>query len=579
MVDGGQAGEFDRVDAATVDDDTWPLRPWIMAVGLGIAGFAFAHLVIMDDDSAGTIPIWRQVAATFVFVTGLVAVLVLQHRRWPWAVCFAIGCGAILSAIGWSSLHYDTQRPDISGWPFLAAAFAVLIASPLFQTVRDEGRWRFPYARLHRHAWTDAVIGAAALAFVGVTSLVTYLLSTLLHLIEIDFVRDALEKGWFNWMLAGTAFGAAAGLMRERDRLLAMLLNVVLVVLSVLAPIFAGGLALFLVALPFTGLEPLWATESATPILLLCAIGAMLFVNAVIGTDTEDAARSRILNGAAIVLSITILPLAVIAAVSMAKRIAQHGWTPERLWGAVAVLVALAYGVAYLWALVRGRRSFAAAVRPFNTRLAIATCALALLLAMPFVDFGAISTRSQVARLESGRVEPDAFDYWVLKEDFGPAGRRALAALRKSPDRAIADAARESAWHNNRWDARNATEARGNRAAVDRNLRLSDGSAPPPALIVAISRNDEMCVDFACVAVPLAVDRYAVVGKSNEQGPVRRTIVDLVRKPDGPWAREDPECCADTTVLSLRPGARVEVRPITRRQIFVDGEPVGESFE
>jgi hypothetical protein len=55
----------------------------------------------------------------------------------------------------------------------------VLIAAPLFQTIRDEGGWRFPYARLHRHAWTDAVIGAASLAFTGITFLLAWLIAVL----------------------------------------------------------------------------------------------------------------------------------------------------------------------------------------------------------------------------------------------------------------------------------------------------------------------------------------------------------------------------------------------------------------
>ncbi|NCP11177.1 MAG: DUF4153 domain-containing protein, partial [Sphingomonadales bacterium] len=388
-----------------LSETAWPQRPWVMAALLGVMGLAFGLIVDREGSSyADPVPIWRQLAATFLFVTGIAAALVTHKRRWVWAVVFAVAAGLILVGVGWSTMHYNIVRPSLFEWPFLAAIFAALIAAPLFQTVRDEGAWRFPYRTLHLHAWTDAVIGAAGLAFVGLSFLVTLLLGELLHLIGIDFIQDALRESWFGWALAGTAFGAATGILRESDRLLATLLKVVLVVLSILAPIFAAGLALFLVALPFTGLEPLWETDSATPILLSCAVGAVLFVNAVIGNGREERSPSRILQGAALVLAITILPLAVLAAISMAQRIGQYGWTPERLWGAVAVLVGLVYGAAYLWSVVRARIDFDDPLRPLNTRLAIATCALALVLAMPFIDFGAISTRSQVARLDAGKV-------------------------------------------------------------------------------------------------------------------------------------------------------------------------------
>ena len=46
-----------------------------------------------------------------------------------------------------------------------------------FQAVRDEGQWRFDYPRVYGHAWTDAVIGAASLAFVGVTFLLAFLIA------------------------------------------------------------------------------------------------------------------------------------------------------------------------------------------------------------------------------------------------------------------------------------------------------------------------------------------------------------------------------------------------------------------
>src|SRR3546814_13380753 len=78
-----------------------------------------------------------------------------------------------------------------------------------------------PYGRLHSYAWTDAVIGAAALAFVCVTFLLVVLIGEMFHLIGIDLIRDLLNGEWFGWMLAGAAFGGAVGLLRERDRLVA----------------------------------------------------------------------------------------------------------------------------------------------------------------------------------------------------------------------------------------------------------------------------------------------------------------------------------------------------------------------
>ena len=160
----------------------------------------------------------------------------------------------MIALVGWFTARYN-QQADIFELPFLSGLFAVLLAAPLFQTVRDEGAWRFPYARLHRHAWTDAVIGAAASLFTGITFLLAWLIASLFDLIGIDPIKDLLQEDWFGWMLAGFAFGGAVGLLRERDALVATLQRLVMVVLSVLAPVLAVALTAFLLSLPFTGLR------------------------------------------------------------------------------------------------------------------------------------------------------------------------------------------------------------------------------------------------------------------------------------------------------------------------------------
>ena len=57
-------------------------------------------------------------------------------------------------------------------------------------------------------------------------------------------IKDLLQEEWFGWMLAGFAFGGAAGMLRERDSLVGTLQRLVMVVLAVLAPVFAAALAL-----------------------------------------------------------------------------------------------------------------------------------------------------------------------------------------------------------------------------------------------------------------------------------------------------------------------------------------------
>ncbi len=54
---------------------------------------------------------------------------------------------------------------------------------------------------------------------------------------------------------------------------------------------------------------------------------------------------------------------------------------------------------------------------------------MALFLALPILDFGAISARSQLARLESGKIKAEEFDWTAMAFDFGPEGRERLAEI------------------------------------------------------------------------------------------------------------------------------------------------------
>ena len=163
--------------------------------------------------------------------------------------------------------------------------------------------------------------------------------------------------------------------------------------------------------------------------LLLSGAGAILLVNAVIGDGRDERSANIWLRRAALLLLLCILPLAVLAALSMGERIGQYGWTPERIWGVVAVGIAIAYGAAAWWAVYKGRKDFDEPLRPLQTKLAIGLCGLALFLALPILDFGAISARSQLARLDCGQGTAEEFDWRAMAFDFGPEGRERLAAI------------------------------------------------------------------------------------------------------------------------------------------------------
>jgi hypothetical protein len=554
----------DRVDHAP-----WPERALILAALGAVSGVLFHQLTDGGASDANT-PF-----VTFLAVFGAALAFSLERLRWQWSVLFATGGALVAGLVAWWNGQPDNWSAD-DGWQFVAALTAVAVAVPLFQAARDEGRLRFVPAAVHAHAWTNIILWGAACAFVGVTMLLTLLLSELFGLIGVHFLRDLLRDGWFAPTLACAAFGGAVGLLRDRDVVTSILQRVGRTILSVLAPVLAAGLVFFVLALPLTGLDALWEqTKETTPIVLACMFGALILTNAVAGNSAEEEAQAPVLRWSAMALAATMVPLAAVAALSTGQRIAQHGFTPDRLWAAVFVAVAAAVALGYAWALLRGRFAWPAPLRQTNVRLAAGICLLALFLSLPIVSFGALSARDQVARLESGKIAPDKFDWAALRYDFGPAGRKALERLSAAgPYKAFAAKALQS---RDRWALREPEVAA---PPLPPQVRVDGGVAVPLDLMAAVadSRRCGSERDRCRLAIVSPAQAVLVSGGCDDC-PSHALLFE--RRSDGRWATLGGTAPEGQVELNprLTSSGRIEVREVTKRQVFIDGKPAGAFFD
>jgi len=592
-----------------IEPPAWPARAWLL-MGLGGAfGIAFHFLVRGELEWSRTEDPLRNAAAAFVAVSGIVFAFSLERARWTWSAGFAALGGLVVAGITfWNGTPSGWGSDEI--WHFAACLLAVAIAVPLFQVLRDEGRLRLPVRPVHAYIWSNLIVGAAAAAFVLVTFLLAFLLSELFKLIGLHLLADLLGKGSFPWMLGCAALGAALGILRDRDRMLDTLQRVARAVLSFLAPILAAGLVLFVLALPFTGLAPLWEqTKNTTPIVLACLAGAVILANAAIGIGPGEEPEWRPLRWSAAALAAVVLPLAAVAAVSTGKRIAQHGYTPDRLWAGVFVAVAGAVAAVYFFALVRGRSRWPEAVRQGNVRLACAICLLALLLSLPIVSFGALSTRDQVARLESGGVAPSAFDWRALRSDFGPSGRAALVRLKRSGAtpaiRSLAAAQLDVTPVPALPDQGSPEREPVNLAAI----RILPVPVPLPIeLAKTLGSQAPHCPEIGlCLLLYKPGDSTAALVApstcSMDLAAVRRSgqsclpQVTIYRSAGAAWKPVEPDFewipgAPDPTPAEVEArqsrsaadleairGNRVEIRKVERNQVFVGGRPAGEPFE
>ncbi|MFZ5780693.1 MAG: DUF4153 domain-containing protein [Pseudomonadota bacterium] len=399
----------------------------------GTSGSAQSALTQALPAAAGN-PALLDALATVTAYVPLIAVVGIGNLRWRplllWLVASALLCG-------WVGYDADASRRGgemlpYGLWASAAVPMLLFIANAL---VVGGALDRRPIATFRTYfdvAWKQATQAAIVLVFVGLFWSVLWLGAMLFRAIRIEFVADLLVQGWF-WIPATTGAVAASLHLTDAQTVLmravrTLLLNTLAWLLPLLVLIGSG----FLVALPFTGLAPLWATGAGTAGLLSASAALILLINSHYQDGGARGERVRLLVVARFVGALLLGPLVALAAMGLGLRIDQHGLTPVRVL-ALAVLAVLAcHAAGYALAAIRSGlvlRGLPA------TNIVSALVAVALMLAMltPTADPARMSVASQVARLESGRIAADAFDYDFLRRRSGRYGKRAFEHLRQNP--------------------------------------------------------------------------------------------------------------------------------------------------
>ncbi len=569
--------QFDPAAAHPALLEDWPLRPWILAAIGAIAGLGVYELL----DGFTSEP-WRAALAALLFFGAAAAGFVLRPRNLIETAAFALGVGAVMGGIAYLAVNGGESRAG-EEFVFAAGVFFSILAIPLFQAGFHRRRWATPYAETHFHVWTDAVSAGGAFLFMLLSWLLLWLLDGLFSLIGIEIIEELIETGWFGAMFVGATFGAALGVLRNQLGIIGTLQRVVMLVFSLLAVPFGLAILIFLVILLFSGGGALWeATDSATPVLLTCAVGCFILTNAVVRDDDEHRSGSAVMQAAALVLAVCILPLTVFAAISMGIRIDQYGLAPERIWALIAIVISTAYGIAYWAGLARGRLgAWSDYIRRANLHLAVVTCGIALILALPLLDFGAISARDQIARLENGEVSAEDFDYAALRWDFGEAGRDALEMLVASPDPHIAELAQDAQTMENRpYGSRTQADRREIAEAVD----YGDLDETARAAVAAYIRDEIFQCTEGCRAVSLGQtdggELVALLSETKYERPKLLLVVPDNEKAVPQYIR-DGRLMGDVAVEEGPGGSggQVELRPFEGQQLYVDGKPASEPFK
>lgn len=364
--------------------------------------------------------------------------------RWllPAAAALALlGAYDIWRSLGAPDWRYAAEPggaryPSPELWVHVLAGF--FIAHSMVTAAAMDGRRIASYRSYFEASWKLLIQVAFAAAFTGLCWLVLVLGAALFHMITLDFLKDMLDEPWFAIPVTTFAFAYALHITDVRPAIVRGIRSLLMVLLSWILPVAVLLIAGFLLALPFTGLEPLWATKQATALLLAAAAVLVALVNAAFQDGTVAGEVAPPVRVSARIAALLLLPLVSIAVYALGLRVAQYGWTVDRLVAAFCIAVASCHAVGYFWAALRSPH-WLARIAPVNVAAAFFTLFLLFAIFSPALDPARISVNSQVAQLRAGTVSAAEFDYDYLRFTGQRFGQEALRELQT--DSTLADSA------------------------------------------------------------------------------------------------------------------------------------------
>jgi len=414
-------------------------RLTLAAIGSG-QGIVFwiAHRLWPEDPKAAAL---FAALVSLVTVFGLILELAWTGRNRTRLFTVAASVAALFALVTlWAWWQIPGKDALFQGDSFrlgtLAAAstLALYILLPYIQILHESGKPVFPYPELFRHSWNNFFIAGTGCLFAGIFWGLISLWVALFNMLGVSFFEKVFFSFPFVSITLSAMFGFGIALGKESQMVINTLLRVTLAIFRALMPLLAFIALLFLATLPFTGLQPLWNTKSASPLLLGVLLLVILFINALFqdgsGPRPYPGWLRRGVEGMLLVMPV----FAGLTFYAIGLRISQYGLTPERFYVVLFAFITGLYGIGYAIGVVRQSGAWMGLMRPVNVGMSLLVAALALLVHTPVLDPLAWSAQSQYRRLVRGRVDAGLFDYGALRFQLGRAGHARLEALSRLGD-------------------------------------------------------------------------------------------------------------------------------------------------
>lgn len=414
-------------------------RSWIIAWATGQgASLWLLHewLLSLSKQAEYFWLIWPLYMVVFLLPLSMMMLAAYRQQKRLWVM---VGGYALLIAAISCYAGYQAWTPNVD--TFLYAQHGVLLSMvgfgswfvllPFAEQRLLRQAWASDYGLLFASAWRNSIKLMLAGTFTSLLWLLLYLFAGLLKVLGVAFFLELLSEPIFFYPVTAITFGIGLSLYAAKEEVLVGFYRAALNTLGWLLPVVSLILLAFLLVLPFQGLDKLWDTGYATSLMLSLLLLTVFLFNAA----WQDASgEQRFPKWVLYFIAAGLLTMPVYIALcvySLGLRVAQYGWTMDRVFAALVILVMAMYALGYAAVVLRRETAWMQSASKVNITAALVTVVLAILICSPVLDPTRIAVHSQVARLLQQKVKVQDFDFQYLRFQAGRYGDAALSRLQQ----------------------------------------------------------------------------------------------------------------------------------------------------
>ncbi|ANZ85241.1 DUF4153 domain-containing protein [Citrobacter freundii] len=372
--------------------------------------------------------------ATIAITSALLLTVVSFKQRalWYWMALIFVVVLAMSAWLKWQVEDSDKWRQHevfmFYGWRLLLMA---MLALPWIQYSLRASRQQTRYAQFYTQLWLNTLTLLIVFISNGLFWLVLLLWSEMFKLVGIPFFSTLFfDTDWFGYVAFGLITALAVVLARTQSRLVTAVQKLLTFIATGLLPLVALLALMFILTLPFTGLEAISQRVSAAGLMSTLTFSLLLLMAMVREPQKEALPYPGALRYL-IKCALAVTPIyTLIAGWALWVRIQQYGWTPERLHGVLVVVVLLAWSVGYLVSILRRGHNPLEIQGKVILGVSLLALGLLVLLSSPVIDAWRISVNSHMGLYHSGKIKPDQVSLYML-DHSGKPGRAALEVLQK----------------------------------------------------------------------------------------------------------------------------------------------------